>query len=85
MQYFTSNANGVSKIHIGDETTGKVVTFWPGAIPGSYNVVNEIVSILPGTNGTNSPYQVYTAFFTLVQREDILGTLQSIQTYFSSF
>jgi len=85
MQYFISNANGVSKIHIGDETTGKVVTFWPGAVPGSYNVINEIVSILPGANGTNSTYQVYTAFFTLVQREDILETLQSIQTYFSSF
>lgn len=84
MQYFTSNANGVSKIHIGDETTGKVVTFWPGAVPGSYNVVNEIVSILPGSNGTNSTYQVYTAFFTVSTREGILSTLQSAQTYFNS-
>lgn len=85
MQYFTSNRNGISKIHIGDETTGKVVTFWTGAVPGSYNVINEILSVLPGSGGSNSPYQVYIAFFTPVQREDILETLQDIQTYFSSF
>lgn len=85
MQYFTSDVNEINRIHIGDPTTGKVVTFWPGAVPGSYNVINEIVSILPGPNGSNSPYQVRIAFFTEVTRNDILSTLQSIQSYFNSF
>lgn len=84
MQYFTSSMNGVDKIHIGDPTTGKVVTFWPGAVPGSYNVINEIVSITPGSGGSNSPYQVYTAFFTEVPKTGILTTLQAAQTYFNS-
>jgi len=85
MQYFTTDSSGVDIILIGDETTGKIATIWPGSVPGSYNVVNEIVSVLPGPNGSGSVYQTKIAFFTEVTRSSILPTLQNAQSYLNSF
>ena len=81
MQYYTSNLGGVPKIHLADSSTGRIVTIWPGAIPSSYNVINEVLSTTPGSGGSNSPYQVYVSFFREVQRDDVLVTLYAAQNY----
>ena len=85
MQYYTSNRGGVFKVHVCDSATGKVVTIWPGAVPGSYNVINEIVDTTLGTSGPSSRYLTYIAGFIEVQREDVLVVLQNLQTYMTSF
>jgi hypothetical protein len=85
MHYYTSNWGGVFKVHVCDSTTGKVVTIWSGQVPGSYNVINEIVDTTPGSSGGFSKYQTYIAGFTEVQRTDVLTVLQNLQTYTSSF
>ena len=85
MQYYTSNIGGVYIVYVCDSSTGRITSVWPGTVPGSYNMMNELVSILPGPNGSFSPYQVKMAFLTEVQRADVLAVLQNLQDYTSSF
>jgi hypothetical protein len=84
MKYFMSAPGGISRIHIGDETTGKITSIWPGQFSGSYNVVSEILSTTPGIGGSNSPYQVYISFLSLVSKESIDSTLTAAKLYINS-